>query len=544
MIAGLRGGRTGRLIGRWLSAVLVLGLVGGAGAAPAAAKPAPRADLTVRSAAVKVDAGRVTATVVAANSGRRRANASTGMLSWKPAGGLVVTVLQRFRVAAIAPGARRSVKLSAKLPAGSSGAYTARVCLDVRAEVRETSGKNNCRALGKLTVPAAGTLGEVRTAAPSAPGVATTPLPGGVPGPGSPNPPPAITPPAGNGAPETSIGRGPAGTTKDRTATFLFSASEPGALLACRLDAGPWAWCTSPAVFSSLADGPHTFEVRATGSAGTSDQTPASRSWTVDGTAPQTTITGGPPAQSGSGAASFAFTSSEPGGSFECRVDTGDWSFCASPADVTGLAAGSHTFYVRATDAAGNTDASPASRAWTVDLTAPQTSLGPSSDTTAPSTTFTFSASEAGATFQCRLDGLDWATCASPVALTGLAGGGHTFEVRAIDVSGNPDLSPALRMWTVDATAPETTIDSGPPGEVVADGAEFAFSSPDAGATFECQLDDALWAPCTSPVAYAGLADGSHTFAVRATDAVGNVEASPASQTWTVAPPPPPPTTP
>ena len=66
--------------------------------------------------------------------------------------------------------------------------------------------------------------------------------------------------------------------------------------------------------------------------------------------------------------ASFAFHASQTGSTFACRLDGGSFSGCASPATYTGLANGSHTFDVRATDPAGNTDGSPASRTWTVDV--------------------------------------------------------------------------------------------------------------------------------------------------------------------------------
>jgi hypothetical protein len=94
----------------------------------------------------------------------------------------------------------------------------------------------------------------------------------------------------------------------------------------------------------------------------------------ADVTPPETTITSSTTAES---SASFGFTSSESGSTFTCRLDAAAWSPCTSPASYTNLSAGGHTFQVRATDSAGNTDVTPASHTWTaaaaaVSTTAPQ----------------------------------------------------------------------------------------------------------------------------------------------------------------------------
>ncbi len=86
----------------------------------------------------------------------------------------------------------------------------------------------------------------------------------------------------------------------------------------------------------------------------------------------------------------------------------------------------------------------------------------------------------------------------------------------------------------VDTVAPETTITVGPVGTVSATDASFEFSSSEVGSSFECRLDAGAFGACTSPKAYTGLAQGSHTFAVRATDAAGNTDATPDTRTWTV----------
>ena len=103
-----------------------------------------------------------------------------------------------------------------------------------------------------------------------------------------------------------------------------------------------------------------------------------------DRTPPDTSITANPANPTNSTAASFSFTGSDnvtPAGSltFECSLDGGSFAGCSSPKSYSGLANSSHTFQVRAKDAANNLDPTPASFTWTVDTTQPTiTFVGPS----------------------------------------------------------------------------------------------------------------------------------------------------------------------
>jgi len=91
-----------------------------------------------------------------------------------------------------------------------------------------------------------------------------------------------------------------------------------------------------------------------------------------------------------------------------------------------------------------------------------------------------------------------------------------------------------LPAFKVDATAPETVFTGGPSGVTRSPNATFNLGAAEAGATFECSLDAGAWQSCSSPVSYGSLADGAHSFAVRSTDVAGNVDATPATRTWTV----------
>ena len=169
-------------------------------------------------------------------------------------------------------------------------------------------------------------------------------------------------------APDTLIDSGPDPATTQTSASFAFHASTADATFECSLDGAAYTVCASPTTYDSLVEGTHSFAVRAKDTNGT-DPSPATRSWRVDLTPPDTTITSGPNGTVSSRTATFAFAANEPVGSFTCHLDAQPWGPCTSPQSYAGLDDGPHTFEVAATDQAGNSDATPATRSWNVDTT-------------------------------------------------------------------------------------------------------------------------------------------------------------------------------
>jgi hypothetical protein len=179
----------------------------------------------------------------------------------------------------------------------------------------------------------------------------------------------------------------------------------------------------------------------------------------IDCDPPETSIVGGPAGATADPTPTFDLVSDEPGSSFECRVDGAAFAGCASPHTTAPLADGSHALEVRATDTAGNTDATPAARPFAIDASAPETTI-----TDAPKRkvktrrkraklTFEFTADEA-ATFACALDDEPFAACSSPLTRK-VRKGRHTFAVRAIDEAGNPDGSPDTASFRVKRKRPK-----------------------------------------------------------------------------------------
>ena len=176
----------------------------------------------------------------------------------------------------------------------------------------------------------------------------------------------------------------------------------------------------------------------------------------ADTTAPNTTITVAPDVSTTDRTATFEFTANEVGCTFQYQLDGGAYTACSSPLTFAGpLSVAAHTINIRATDPAGNVDASPATFSWTITASAtqPNTTFTETPSDPSPSLTGTFEWEvDIASTFQRRLDGGAWAAASSPYPVTVAAAGSHTFEVRATSLAGVLETTPASYTWQV-ATA-------------------------------------------------------------------------------------------
>ena len=284
--------------------------------------------------------------------------------------------------------------------------------------------------------------------------------------------------------PVPSIDSGPAGPTAATSATFAFSDAEPGVGFRCSLDGAAATACTSPVAYTGLADGAHTFSVRAVDAAGNTSAADTS-SWTVDATAPANTAT-------------FPVNGvTYPTAAFNAGCATGGGDLCGTTSDTgTGIS--------------------------TVRVSVQRVSTGLYWD---------------GTTFAAATESLrtPTGTTSWSLALPGasLADGTYTVRTYATDAVGN--VSTTTTSFTVDTVAPPApSITAGPTGTTASSTASLSFSDTEAGVTFACSLDGAPAAACTSPTVYRALINGAHTFSVTATDAAGNTSAA-ATRAWTVA---------
>lgn len=279
----------------------------------------------------------------------------------------------------------------------------------------------------------------------------------------------------------------PAALTNQTSAQFQYGDSTSGAGFECQLDGSANAAC--PAAGKSypgpLTEGKHTFKVRAVAAGKPGDDT--DYSWTVDTTAPTAAVSF---PVDGSALRSAAWGQGCPGRA----------GICGSAKDANGVSA----VYVSIRQGNG--------KWWG----------GSSFDQTSESfRTATLSSGH---------------TTAWSYALALPADGSYTVHVRALDAADNmmPADSQAGSAFMVDTVAPPAPAIAGGPGsQTVQKSATFSFGDSQAGVTFLCARDRARAKSCTSPITYPSNSRSTHTFAVQALDAAGNLSA-PSTYTWTV----------
>lgn len=325
-----------------------------------------------------------------------------------------------------------------------------------------------------------------------------------------------------------------------------------------------WSYLFAESSFPS--DGTYVVRLRAKDQVGNTT-TSVAMSITVDRTPPPAPRIDRSPTNPSGQSVSFDFSATEPGTTFQCRLDAGAWTTCTSPTSYTGLSEGPHTFEVRSRDLAGNLS-NATSYSWSVDAGLPTV------DITSPVAGSALN--DASYAAGCGTPGGDiCGTAADPggglagVAVSiqrgstsrfwdgsgfvsdtevflpatgtttwslGLAAAAlpaddtYVVRARATDTVGLASFDTTT--FTMDRTAPAApSITGGPSGRTNAE-STFAFTGEPA-ATFQCRLDGAAWSTCTSATALDPLPDGQHTFEVRAIDRAGNTGVA-ASRSWTV----------
>ncbi|WP_310271910.1 Ig-like domain-containing protein, partial [Pseudomonas sp. 3296] len=204
------------------------------------------------------------------------------------------------------------------------------------------------------------------------------------------------------------------------------------------------------------------------------------------------------------------------------------------------LGNGSHTYAVRQTDAAGNVSSASSTKTYVLDTAAAAPSLALVNDTGASSTDgitsnaqVSVSGLENNATWEYQVDGGAWQAGAG-TSFT-LANGGHTYAVRQTDAAGNVSTASAPVTYVLDtaAVAPSLALanDTGTSGtDGITSNAQVNVSGLETNATWEYQVDGGIWQAGTGTSFTLG--NGSHTYAVRQTDAAGNVSSASSTKTY------------
>lgn len=250
-------------------------------------------------------------------------------------------------------------------------------------------------------------------------------------------------------APQVQITSNPAKETNQQTATFQFVATDMGTsiqLVECRVDSAAFQACNTLSVqYDNLIQGNHTFQVRAKDLAGNSSPT-VSYSWFVDLTPPVLSFIRTPMNPTTDRLAVFEMRVTDNSTSpllVECRLDGGAFATCSLNQALNMTVDGTHSFSVRARDAAGNTSA-VLTHTWLLDSTGPAinfTSIPEPVMGVLDNPEIGFTVVDTHSTVSSVMCGMQGQTASCPVihsvVYRDLTVGSYTYVVTAVDALGN-----------------------------------------------------------------------------------------------------------
>jgi uncharacterized protein YhjY with autotransporter beta-barrel domain len=186
----------------------------------------------------------------------------------------------------------------------------------------------------------------------------------------------------------------------------------------------------------------------------------------------------------------------------------------------------------------GGTSATNASTQFTYAQPPAAPTITATPPTLSNSTSATFQFTLASGTAECAIDNGSYAACTSPVTLTGLSEGAHSFQIRA--VNGGQTSSAASHSWTIDSNPPAAPVVTTP-----ANGSNRVVSlrsvtgTAEAASTVTVYLDGASDGTATADGSgnwthtLTTLTAGSHALKARASDAAGNSSTDSATSSFT-----------
>lgn len=325
-----------------------------------------------------------------------------------------------------------------------------------------------------------------------------------------------------------------------RLVEFAFESHIADTATECRMDGDAFAACVSSARYFPVANGRHSFEVRAVTAEGEVKAT-LKHSFHVFRGPLDVEIISATPVESPTSSASIRFQIGQIKRwpvltQVQCRLDGGAYRECGRDIRYDGLGSGDHRFEARLVRRflfwwlASDSDV----YTWTILREPPRLEWvsTPASLVSSPEATFTFTA-QGASELTCELDGETLGTCESPLGLSGLADGTHALRIVGKDAWGQSS-EPLEYRWQIDTLAPLVSLlrvvpQNSPSND---DSALLSFEVSES-ATVVCRMDGVEVSPCVSPMRFESLAEGAHTFDVVATDLAGNAS-SPASQSWEI----------